>query len=95
MKKKKHSELQSVGKATLEMYKEFIEDGKNQRLEEMREKEETEDTELNALIEVYAKQDEIKAKVKWDAFVEAHRPLRFDFFKKPPVPLLCRSIPSP
>ena len=61
-----------MGKATLEMYKEFIEDGKNQRLEEMREKEETEDTELNALIEVYAKQDEIKAKVKWDAFVEVH-----------------------
>jgi hypothetical protein len=62
---------------------EFIETGKIQRLEEMREEEETEDTELNALIEVYAKQDEIKAKVKWDAFVEAHRPLRFDFLQKP------------
>ncbi len=91
----KLAELKGVGRATLEMLTEFIETGKIQRLEEMREEEETEDAELNALIEVYAKQDEIKAKVKWDAFVEAHRPLRFDFVKKPPVQLLCRSIPSP
>ena len=66
------------------MFKEFIETGKIKKLEEMRpEEEKPEDTELIALIEVYTKQDEIKAKVKWDAFVEAHRPLRFDFLKKP------------
>ena len=69
----KLTELKGVGKSTLEMYKEFIETGKIERLEEMRPEEEPETVTHLYLIETFGDMTEHECSAMYNSWMESGR----------------------
>ena len=65
--------LKGVGKSTLEMYKEFIETGKIERLEEMRPEEEPETVTHLYLIETFGDMTEHECSAMYNSWMESGR----------------------